>query len=193
MWSKRLFICIVALILCAGASLSTGSGTAAAITPKDILRVADEIAPMIAKKFGFAQSAARDGFVAQATRFKPVTTEAELNNLRFQWTTFERKPLRPGEVVPRNGGVTRAQKFAYEQANQLWCETTVSLLEYPEKSFWEVTIDQVKGQVVQMLPLIGPPLAIHNQLTEIGQKLEDGCICEAQAMIEVMAVQQTLC
>ena len=172
----KILICVSAVLVGTGMSLSTGSGTASADIFTSIYKVADEVAPVLVKKFGLSSTEVRNAFVAQTTKLNPVTTETELNAIRTQWLTFERRAPNPGEVIPKNGGLPAAQKFVYEQANQLWCETTVSLIAYPDKSFWEVAVDQVEGQVLEMA--LGRPLAIHNQLVEVNEQLQQDCIAK---------------
>jgi hypothetical protein len=188
MWFKRLCIVISATTICAGSSLSMGPGTAAAITPGEIVRAAEEIVPTLARRFGLAEERFQTVFVSQASKLTPVADEGELRTVQNEWTAFVPRKPAPQEVVLR----PREVPSFYEEAAGMLCETAGDLLVTDDKSMWEFTINQVDGQIAQLSPA-GRNLALYNELNDIADKFQSGCYCAATAKLAVLVAKETYC
>ena len=185
---KRLFILMIATTICAGTSFSTGLATAAAIGPKEILQAADEIVPVLVRKFGLAGTEVESSFVSQATRLTPVTDEVGLRTFQNEWKAFTPRSPAPQEVVARRAGVP----IFYRKAAGMLCETAGDLLVTDDKSSWEFAINQVNGQIAQLHPF-GAYLALQQDLNDIGGKFLSGCYCAATAKLAVLVTKEAYC
>ncbi|MFE3100370.1 hypothetical protein [Nocardia tengchongensis] len=190
MWSRPLITGVLAVTICAGTSLSTGSGSASALPTKEIEKIAEKVVPPVAERLGLSRflKPLEDLFVSQATKLTPVLKEADLPKFNKEWTSFlPRKPL-PEEVGPAWGRLPTP----YRQAGQMLCGTAVDLLAKPDKAQWEYLITQVDNQIAAQNPL-GKKLVIYSDLNEIYMDFRRGCICAATAELAVFYTKQRYC
>jgi hypothetical protein len=188
MWAKRLFIAAIAMLLCGGTALSTGSGRAAAFPLKQIVQAVEEVAPALARKLGVAEQEVEPLLVSQASRLTPVTDTAELGKFQQEWADFEPRTPARDEVI----AVREDVPSEYKTANDMLCETAVDLLGTDDILSWDYAMKRVNGQIQQSYPL-GKKLAMYNELNEIAQSFESGCICKATAELAVFVAKKTYC
>lgn len=189
MWLKRLFISITALAICVGASLSTGSGTAAAIgpTPQQILAAARATAGPVAGRYGHlgvSESRLESLFVSQ-TRLTPVRDTADLQSLQQQWLAFTPRRPAQGEVTAR---LPELPSEVWE-AGKMLCNTAAGLLTSDDPDFWVRAVKTVRGQ----LGPGGNALALSEDLEDIASDFQSGCICKGVANLLVVISTETFC
>jgi len=188
MMAKRLFITAVAMVVCGGTALSTGSGRAAAFPLKQIVEAVEEVAPALANKLGVSEQEVEPLLVRQASRLTPVNDAAELEKFQQEWADFEPRIPARDEVIAARGDIPSP----YKTANNMLCETTVDLLAADDVFSWDYAMKRVDGQIQQSSP-IGKRLALYNDLNEITNSFESGCICKAAAELAVFMAKKRFC
>lgn len=188
MWTKRLFVAVVALLLC-GTALSSGAGRAEAVPIGDIVRAVDAVVPALSKRLGLLDSQIQPVLVAQASKLTPVNDAAQLRSFQREWENFTpRQPAR-NEVTK----VVDETPLPMKIAKSIACETAVDLaFRVEDVSSWKYAVDQLNGQVQGSYPM-GARLAIYNDVNAISQSLQRGCICEAVAKLAVLVAKTKYC
>jgi hypothetical protein len=188
MWAKHLFVAAVAMLMCGGTALSTGSGRAAAFPLRQIVEAVEEVAPALAQKLGIAEQEVEPLLVRQASRLTPVNDAAELGKFQEEWADFEPRIPARDEVI----AVREDVPSPYKTANNMLCETTVDLLGADDVFSWDYAMKRVDGQIQQSYPL-GKKLAMYNELNEITESFESGCTCRAVAELAVFMAKKKYC
>jgi hypothetical protein len=182
MWSKRLITVIVSVAVCSSASLSVGPGTAAAITGKDIARVADLVAAFVSKKGNAAVPEVRQLFINQ-TKLTPVTDAAALKRLQTQWEGFTPRVAREEP---------RVEPFVVRKSKEVLCEAAFDFLAGETVTGWDYAWDQAEGQLTNLYPG-GRQLALYTELGDIVAGFHNGCICQEVAALAVMYAKRRSC
>jgi hypothetical protein len=188
MWTKRVFVVVITVAILASANLSTGSGTARAITGAEIWATARQLAPVVARQWRLVQDEVANLFFKQASKVAPVKDSTELGKLRDRWMTYQPRTPRSHEVVPVRGQVPPP----YKKAQKMLCDATVELLLTEEAIGWDYVMNKVKGEISQQYPA-GRILALYQELNDIVDKFKRGCYCELTAMLAVKIAQKKFC
>jgi hypothetical protein len=171
--SRRLFTCVIAAAVCLGASLSFGSGIAAAGPPLEFLAG-------IAGKMGLLVEDTKTAW--SLTRIgRPDIPEAK------QMTEYENfansvKPLRPRGAA--DGSENKAARWV--------CDSALTLFQHADQYTWDKARDDLRTQVMKLAPG-GETLALANELVGVAGQYLSGCICAATAHLEVLYAQDRLC
>jgi hypothetical protein len=202
MWSNRLLIAAIAVTLCAGTSLSIGSGRAAALPPtmEAIVVAAEDVSTALAPKFaqwglgalaedfgGFAKKI-ESLFVPEATKLTPAADDIELTSLDTDWKGFAPRTPLPEEVAPVRGQLPSM----YAQASEMLCGTALDLLNEPDKASWNYAITQVDNQIAKQTPM-GKQLVMYSELNDIEGKFQSGCYCAGTAELAVFVAKERYC
>jgi hypothetical protein len=169
-----------------------GSGTASAIPGEQIIAVAKQIVPALAKRLGLAEGRLESLFVSQATKLTPVTDEVALTRFRTEWAGFKPRTPAPEEMVEKPATLP----IFYKHAAQIVCSTAAELVDplsdSDDQSVWLTAIDQVRNHIEQQYP-VGKGLAIYKDLNTIGEGFLSGCYCAAVAKLALFAATTKYC
>lgn len=188
MSTRRLLFVITTVMALTWSALSTGPAASALPSLKQITAVADEVASVLANRFGFSRSEATAQFVAQATKVTPVSDDVALRTLQREWTSFTPKKPPAGKVVTKLDDAPPP----YRKPMQMLCETALDLYFTDDKVGWEFAMGQVNGQIAGLHP-VGQRLALYSDLNEVVNNYLSGCYCAATAKLMVMVAKQTYC
>ncbi len=185
---KRLTAVIAVALICAGVSLSAGPGSASAVPWKSIVAAAEEIAPVLAKKFGLAESKVQSLFVSQVRSITPVTDDVALKQVQTAWLEYVPRAAPQGKVVTNRRWASRILRESYD----MLCSTAANLLITEDKTAWQFVMNQANDAIEERLPM-GRSLALYDRLNEITAKFMCGEYCAGTAMLAVTLAEEAYC
>jgi hypothetical protein len=181
MLSVRLFICTIVAAVCMVASLSIGSGKAAAIPGEGFFQEIE------ASLDGFGIFAKEGGLAANQSKFT--------NALRTLWSR-QRVGLPTISEEAQNAGWMKiakspAVRVVVRTAEKWACNTAVELANDPDPTDWRHIMDAAENNLA--LAVAGESVTLIHDLSGIADRYEQGCICAAAAQLEVFVEQHMFC